>query len=85
MPDKIVKFKQFANGLYVMDPNYEKSFKMKNKKPRSNHGYKHVFDFKRGDTLWAHESMYVEGKNNTEFNPQEIHDHAVKRTIPGFG
>ena len=33
MPDKIVKFKQFANGLYAMDPNDEKSFEMKSKKP----------------------------------------------------
>jgi hypothetical protein len=49
------------------------------------HGYKQVFNFKRGDTLWAHESMYEEGKKNTDINPEEIHDHAVKRTIPGFG
>ena len=26
MPDQIVKFKQFSNGLYAMDPNDEKSF-----------------------------------------------------------
>jgi hypothetical protein len=32
MPNKIVKFKQFSNGLYAMDPNDEKSFKM-TKKP----------------------------------------------------
>jgi hypothetical protein len=25
MPDKIVKFKQFSNGLYAMDPN-DKTF-----------------------------------------------------------
>ena len=33
MPDKIVKFKQFSNGLYAMDPNNEKSFEVTNKKP----------------------------------------------------
>jgi hypothetical protein len=32
MPDKIVKFKQFSNGLYAMDPSDEKSFMM-TKKP----------------------------------------------------
>jgi hypothetical protein len=32
MPDKIVKFKQFSNGLFAMDPNNEKSFEL-NKKP----------------------------------------------------
>jgi hypothetical protein len=32
MPEKIVKFKQFSNGLYVMDPNDERSFTM-TKKP----------------------------------------------------
>ena len=28
MPDKIVKFKQFSNGLYAMDPNDETSFEV---------------------------------------------------------
>jgi hypothetical protein len=32
MPDKIVKFKQFSNGLYAMDPSGENSFMM-TKKP----------------------------------------------------
>jgi hypothetical protein len=32
MPDKIVKFKQFSNGLYAMDPSDERSFMM-TKKP----------------------------------------------------
>jgi hypothetical protein len=32
MPDKIVKFKQFSNGLYAMDPKDETSFKL-NKEP----------------------------------------------------
>ncbi len=32
MPDRIVKFKQFSNGLYAMDPSDEKSFK-RTKKP----------------------------------------------------
>jgi hypothetical protein len=31
MPDKIVKFKQFSNGLYDMDPNDKTSFEMKRK------------------------------------------------------
>jgi hypothetical protein len=31
MPNKIVRFKQFSNGLYAMDPNDEKSFKMTSK------------------------------------------------------
>jgi hypothetical protein len=31
MPDKIVKFKQFSNGLYAMDPNDKTSFEMKKK------------------------------------------------------
>jgi hypothetical protein len=29
LPDKIVKFKQFSNGLYAMDPNDKESFEMK--------------------------------------------------------
>jgi hypothetical protein len=32
MPDKIVKFKQFSNGLYAIDPSDKKSFRM-TKKP----------------------------------------------------
>jgi hypothetical protein len=31
MPDKIVKFKQFSNCLYAMDPNNKPSFKAKKK------------------------------------------------------
>jgi hypothetical protein len=31
MPDKIVKFKQFSNGLYAMDPSDKSSFEMKKK------------------------------------------------------
>jgi hypothetical protein len=31
MPDKIVKFKQFSNVLYAMDPNDKTSFEMKKK------------------------------------------------------
>jgi hypothetical protein len=31
MPDKIVKFEQFSNGLYAMDPNDKTSFEMKKK------------------------------------------------------
>jgi hypothetical protein len=32
LPDKIVKFKQFSNGLYAMDPNDKKSYEL-TKKP----------------------------------------------------
>ena len=31
IPNNIVKFKQFSNGLYVIDPNDEKSFVLTNK------------------------------------------------------
>jgi hypothetical protein len=31
LPGKIVKFKQFSNGLYAMDPNDKTSFEMKKK------------------------------------------------------
>jgi hypothetical protein len=32
MPDKMMKFKQFSNGSYAMDPNDDKRFEL-NKKP----------------------------------------------------
>ena len=47
-------------------------------------GYKKVLDFKRGDTLWAHTSVYEQGKKLTDQYQQEIHDHALKRPVPGF-
>lgn len=47
-------------------------------------GYKHVLDFKRGDTLWAHESFYEEGKKFATTNANEIDDHKVRSSIPGY-
>jgi hypothetical protein len=48
-------------------------------------GYKHVLDFKRGDTLWAHESFYEDGKKLTEIYPDEIHQHKILQSkMPGF-
>ena len=49
-----------------------------------NNGYKKVRDFKRGDTLWAHESVYDEGKKRTDLNAQEITNKALSSEIPGF-
>jgi Methyltransferase FkbM domain len=40
-------------------------------------GYTHIFDFKRGDTLWAHESVYQDGKKNLDINPHEINSHEL--------
>jgi Methyltransferase FkbM domain len=48
------------------------------KKKLEDAGYKHVLDFKRGDTLWAHESVYETGKENVKLNPQEIETHIVE-------
>ncbi|KAL3763036.1 hypothetical protein ACHAW5_000433 [Stephanodiscus triporus] len=47
-------------------------------------GYMHVIDFKRGDTLWAHESVYEEGKKLVSINPGEIDKHIVESPIPGY-
>lgn len=47
-------------------------------------GYIHVIDFKRGDTLWAHESVYEEGKKWVSINPGEIDKHIVQSPIPGY-
>ena len=41
-------------------------------------GYKHLYDFPRGDTLWAHSSVYEEGKSRLEIDPQDIDNHSVK-------
>ena len=49
-----------------------------------NNGYKKVLDFKRGDTLWAHESVYDEGKKRTDLNAEEIKNKALSSDIPGF-
>jgi len=40
-------------------------------------GYKHVLDFRRGDTLWAHESVYEDGKALVEKDKEDINNHAV--------
>jgi Methyltransferase FkbM domain len=45
-------------------------------------GYTHVIDFKRGDTLWAHESVYKVGKQNLEIKPQEIDKHELEEWPP---
>lgn len=51
----------------------------------TKHGYKHVLDFKRGDTLWAHESVYDQGKPLVDVDPQDIHKHTIlSGQIPGF-
>ena len=51
----------------------------------AKNGYKHVLNFQRGDTLWAHESVYEEGKKFTSMNPNEITHHKVdESSMPGF-
>jgi hypothetical protein len=47
-------------------------------------GYKKVIDIKAGDTLWAHESVYEEGKQYVDASRQEISDHRVRSPMPGF-
>jgi hypothetical protein len=47
------------------------------KKKLENAGYKFVMDFKRGDTLWAHKSVYNAGKKRVEKNSHEIDDHML--------
>lgn len=54
------------------------------KKLLESNGYIHVIDFKRGDTLWAHESVYKEGKKWVSINPGEIENHIVRSSIPGY-
>ena len=49
-----------------------------------DNGYRHVMDFNRGDTLWAHESVYEEGKKWVSINPGEINKHIVQSPIPGY-
>lgn len=36
------------------------------KRKLESNGYKHVLDFKRGDTLWAHKSVFNAGKKRLE-------------------
>lgn len=48
------------------------------------HGYRHVLDFRRGDTLWAHQSVYDIGKPLTEINPEDIDHHKIVGNIPGM-
>jgi Methyltransferase FkbM domain len=45
-------------------------------------GYMHVLNFKRGDTLWAHESVYLYGKRNVEIKPEEIDKHELEDWPP---
>ncbi|CAB9522047.1 Methyltransferase FkbM [Seminavis robusta] len=40
-------------------------------------GYKQVLDFKRGDTLWAHSSVYEAGKKRVEDKGHEIAKHKL--------
>jgi Methyltransferase FkbM domain len=47
------------------------------------HGYRHVLDFRRGDTLWAHESVYDVGKPLTEIDPMDIDQHKITGPMPG--
>ncbi|CAB9498477.1 Methyltransferase FkbM [Seminavis robusta] len=47
------------------------------KKKLQDAGYKHVMDFKRGDTLWAHSSVYEEGKQRVETKRHEIQKHKL--------
>lgn len=48
------------------------------------HGYKHVLDFRRGDTLWAHKSVYAQGQPLTEIAPDDIDHHLVSGSMPGI-
>ena len=45
-------------------------------------GYKKVTEFKRGDTLWAHRSVYDEGKKNVEKKKDEIDKHKLLGEMP---
>jgi hypothetical protein len=47
-------------------------------------GYKKVINIKAGDTLWAHESVYEEGKKYVDASRQDIKDHRVRSPMPGF-
>jgi Methyltransferase FkbM domain len=47
------------------------------------HGYRHVLDFRRGDTLWAHKSVYDLGKPLTEIDPADIDQHKITGHMPG--
>ena len=40
-------------------------------------GYSKLLDFKRGDTLWAHESVYEYGKANLQKTAGDINSHNV--------
>lgn len=47
-----------------------------------DHGYKHVYNFRRGDTLWAHSSVYDDGKSRVEKDKSDITLHQVKNLPP---
>lgn len=40
-----------------------------------SHGYRKVMDIARGDTLWAHESVYEAASKGIAINPHEIRKH----------
>lgn len=40
-------------------------------------GYKLAFEFNRGDTLWAHQSVHEDGKKRLDKNPEDIKKHSV--------
>lgn len=47
-----------------------------------SNGYKHVHNFARGDTLWAHESTYEEGKKNLMVDVEDVDKHVVTNFPP---
>ena len=44
----------------------------------TKNGYKKVMDLKRGDTLWAHESVYETAVANVAMNQDEISTKVIK-------
>ena len=57
--------------------------KDKLKKKLEKSGYKQVMDFKRGDTLWAHKSVYG-WKSRVETDSHEIDNHELDEWPKGF-
>jgi hypothetical protein len=49
------------------------------KKKLEEAGYKLVMDFKRGDTLWAHKSVYNAGSKRVKKNSHEIDKHILDK------
>lgn len=48
----------------------------------AENGYLHVFDLKRGDTLWAHKSEYDESKQFNDAQKKNIDSHRVQGGVP---